>query len=149
MWKKSRLVAVAFFIAGCTTDISHRVPFSSFVGRPLVTKRATFLYRDSPSVSPAEWCKIPNLEDEDRVRSPRDYRRLQQEASVPAGQRVTVRQVLNYVADGAVFYYAMGDVFVPSLRRSVEFRYEWGLNDEIHRAPWEDADVPLVRRAPW
>src|SRR5438128_7402671 len=97
MSKNIVLAVIAVFLAGCTTDISRRPPFNSSVGRPLVTKRATFLHRDSPSVSPPEWCKTPNLEDEDRVRSPRDYRRLQQEASVPSGQRLRIHQVLKYV----------------------------------------------------
>jgi len=149
MSQKVVVAVMAMLLAGCTTDISRRAPFDSSVGRSLVTKRATFLYRDSPTVSPPDWCKIPNLEDEARVRSPGDYRRLQQEASVPAGQKLRVHRVLNEVSDGAVFYYAMGEVFVPSLGRFVEFRYEWGFNGEINRAPWEATEVLQVRHVTW
>jgi hypothetical protein len=140
------LIAVCF--ASCTTDISRRAPFNASVGRPLVTKRATFLQRD-PKGSPPEWHKIPNLEDEAKVRSPRDVRRLHQEASVPAGQQIRIHQVLNDVGDGAVFYYAMGQVFVPSLGRFVEFRYCWGYDDTVFRAAWEGTEVPEVRRVSW
>ena len=140
---------IAMFLASCTTDISRRAPFNSSVGRPLITKRATFLYRDLPTVSPPEWCKTPNLEDEARVRSPRDYRRLQQEASVPSGQKVRIHQVLKEVGDGAVFYNAMGEVFVPSLGRFVEFRYSWGYNDRVFRAAWEGTEVPPFREVRW
>src|SRR4051794_19252040 len=148
MPKNVLAVLIAVLFAGCTTDISRRVPFNSSVGRPLVTKRATFLHRD-PAGTPAEWHKIPNLEDEMSVRSPRDYRRLQQVASVPSGQQLRIHQVLKEVGDGAVFYYAMGGVFVPSLGRFVEFRYSWGYNDTVFRTAWEGTEVPEVRHVRW
>lgn len=145
---KSILAAfIAVCFAGCTTDISHRAPFNSSVGRPLVTKRATFLRRD-PEGSPPEWHKTPDLEVEAKV-SPRDYRRLHRIASIPSGQRVLISQVLNVVSDGAVFYEGMGEIFVPSLGRFVRFRFFWGCNDEVFRAPWEDTEVPEIRNVPW
>ncbi len=139
------LIAVCF--AGCTTDISHRAPFNSSVGRPLVTKRASFLQRD-PEGSPPEWHKTPNLEVEAKISS-RDYRRRHKFASIPSGQRVLVSQVLNEVSDGAVFYEGMGEIFVPSLGRFVRFRFSWGFSGIVFRAPWEGAEVPEIRNVPW
>ena len=138
------LSLLALILASCTTDITHRAPFSSAVDRPLITKRATFLYRD-PSPSPAEWRKTLNLEDDALVRSPKDYRRLHQEAFIPVGQRLIVHSVTQRVGDGIITYEAYGQVFVPSLGHLVDFRYRWGDYDKIVRAPWEDSGVPPVR----
>ena len=135
---------VAVILASCgSSDISHRSPFSSAIGRPLVTKRATFLYREPPP-SPADWRKILNLQDDTLVRSP-DYRRTHQEAFIPAGQQLIVHRVTQRVGDGIITYEAYGQIFVPSLRRLVDFRYRWGDYDKVCRAPWENSDVPTIR----
>ena len=74
-----------------------------------------------------------------------DQRRREQEAFVPAGQPIRVARVEKGVGDGIITYEAYGEVFVPSLHRFVEFRFRWGDDDQIIRAPWEDDRVPTTR----
>jgi hypothetical protein len=135
---------VAGFLAGCTTDISHRAPFSSAVGKSFVTKRATLLYRNASWESSQE---ALNLEDNALIRSG-DYRRRSQEAVVPAGQSIRINSVVQEFAEATVFYDALGEVFVPSLGRFVAFRYGWGFDGKIMRAPWENAATPRIRYLP-
>ena len=146
MSRKIPLAFVALLLGSCgTSDISHRSPFSSAVGRPLVTKRATFLYRDAAWASPADWRKTLNLEDDSIVRLRRNYRRSHQEAFIPSGQRLIVDRVTQRIGDGIVTYEAYGQIFVPSLGHLVEFRYRWGDYDKIVRAPWEGSETAPIR----
>ncbi len=138
-------VLAALLLAGCwTSDISRIRPFSASVGQSLTTKRAAFLYRNAVKESRPEWRKTLNLEEDALVRAG-DQRRKEQEAFVPAGQSIRVTRVEKRVGDGIITYEAYGEVFVPSLHRFVEFRFRWGDDDTIIRAPWEDGRVAATR----
>ncbi len=146
--------ALISLLTGCfgTVDISHKKIFNGAVGAQLVTKRETFLFHWQEHEAIPRFRETAILEDLPSKMPPDSNRVLMSAKSaefhIPSGQAIRVSRVEKEIGDGIISYYALGEVYVPSLHRFVAFRYSWGDDDKIFRAPWEGNEVPLVRRPP-
>lgn len=144
------LVSATLLLVGCTVDISHKKIFNGAVGAQLVTKRETFLFHWRENEAVPEFRKTAILEDIASELPPSPGKVVmgpgRAEVHVPRGQPVRVHRIEKEIGDGFVYYYALGEVYVPTLHRFVPFRYAWGYMDKIFRAPWEGSEVPAVRR---
>ena len=153
--RKSWLLLGRFpcILAECwTSDVSHQEIFRGAVGAQLVTKRETFLFHWKDYEAVPEFRKTAVLEDLSSEIPASTGKVLMSPARaefhIPRGQPIRVLRIEKRPGDGSVDYEAIGEVYVPSLRRFLAFRYSRGFMDKVWRAPWEANDVPVVRHFP-
>lgn len=130
-------VCGAFASAGCTTDVSSSAPFAGEIGHEQVILRDCVLIKTQTFLPAGEVQDGPRDVLSLREARPSSDRARGFFSRVPAGSHVRILSVHKLTGDGWSEYQARMELIAYPIRTELPIVYIWGLDNEVHRAPWE------------
>jgi hypothetical protein len=139
------LVCLALsLLTSCVSGVSGRLPYSSYVGKDLTTKRKSFLYATETDTGWFDFYfgpkKRPCLSEYPAA----EWQRSTMLGDVPVGTHLKIKTVKRFRADNNVVQ-AEGQIYLPGSAKPTTFFWLWAFDSQVERAPWDDDSVPRIR----